>query len=563
MTRALRRRRGPVAPADRARGRRAIPPRRAAAALAVGLGLLVALPGGARAQDAAGTRPPERRAAGSEADAARDETTGARPPTPGRDAARRSNPSGAPGGTSEPDPRRAPRGETAGTSEPDPRRAPRGEAAGTSEPDPRRAPRGETAGTNEPTPRRAPRPGAAGTSGPDAAPATDAQGPGTAPPPGSTGAEDAPPPGAPTAPDAAVPADGGLGAAGDAGPSAARDAADAGVPDADAEAEAEAFAADGGVPAEAPDDAEGAERAAPRAAADDEEEWATLLGELLFERAERRAQQAEPRPPLPTEQREVAVRLVGCDAAAGTLGLDLPERRVSTVGLVLLVLLALVILWLLDRLRRPLPDRGLFPRLLGLTHLAVRLATVVMVLMIVSRLLPGWLRPALLLSVAAVAIALGFGAVWLVLPDVVGGLVLLTERRLQAGQWVVGDGFEGTVVQLGLRLTTLRAPDGTRLTVPNRHLVRSPVHASARRFHEVEVELIVPSDAPAGRVRRAIEDAVLCSPHVPSEPALALSRDPARPDRWHLRVRLLDVAFAPAFEGQILERVEDSLGREP
>jgi small-conductance mechanosensitive channel len=115
------------------------------------------------------------------------------------------------------------------------------------------------------------------------------------------------------------------------------------------------------------------------------------------------------------------------------------------------------------------------------------------------------------------------------------------------------------VEQIGLRLTTLRAPDGSKLTVPNRHLVRSPIHASDRRFHEVDVVLSLPADAPAERVRRAIEDAVLCSPYVPAEPSVALARDPARPDRWHLRARLLDVSFAPPFEGQLLERVEEAL----
>ena len=176
-----------------------------------------------------------------------------------------------------------------------------------------------------------------------------------------------------------------------------------------------------------------------------------------------------------------------------------------------------------------------------------------------SRLLPGWLRPALLLTVGAVAVAVGFGAAWLLLPDIVGGLVLLTERRLVAGQWIAGDSFAGTVEQVGLRLTTLRAPDGSRLTVPNRRLLRSPIRASARRYHEVEVSLRAPGRAPAARIRPAIEEAVLCSPFVPADPALVLARDPERPERWRLRARLLDPAFARRFEGQLLERVEDAL----
>src|SRR5690606_8525373 len=214
------------------------------------------------------------------------------------------------------------------------------------------------------------------------------------------------------------------------------------------------------------------------------------------------------------------------------LGIEPPP----SLGLLLLLLFTLAALWVIERARRPLPDRGLFPRALGVARIVLRFAVVLIALMLASRLLPAWLHPAVLLALAAAAIALGFGVVWLPLPDLFGGLVLLTEGRLKRGQWVSGEGFAGTVEQLGARVTLLRAADGALLSVPNRVLVKSPLRVSDRPWHEVDVELRAPAGMRAQRVRDAIRDAVVCSPYVPPDPGLVVVRDPREPDLWRLKV---------------------------
>ena len=291
--------------------------------------------------------------------------------------------------------------------------------------------------------------------------------------------------------------------------------------------------------------------------------WIGSVRDLLFDESDRASVEpaVEPATAEPSETEEtVAVRVVGCDARPGVLGLDFPERRISTGGLLALILLALFAVWLLDRVRRPLPEHGFIPRLLGLTLMIARLAAVVMITMVASRLLPIWLRPALLLSIAAVAIAVGSGAVWAVLPDVVGGVILITERRVRAGQWIRGGELEGTVLSVGPRLTTLRADSGSTLTVPNRHLVKAPVLATDRRWHEVDVELHVAEGETAATLRPAIRDAVLCSPFIPADPHLVIARDPEHPERWRVRARLLHARYAARFRGQLHERVEEAIG---
>src|SRR5690606_5304184 len=112
---------------------------------------------------------------------------------------------------------------------------------------------------------------------------------------------------------------------------------------------------------------------------------------------------------------------------------------------------------------------------------------------------------------------------------VVGGIILLTERRLRPGLHISGDGFSGAIDRVGPRLTVLRAQDGTTWAVPNRKLVGTHIRVSSRRWYEIEVELAAPPDVDAARVRRAIEEAVLSSPHIPPDPALRVARDPAQP----------------------------------
>ncbi len=256
---------------------------------------------------------------------------------------------------------------------------------------------------------------------------------------------------------------------------------------------------------------------------------------------------------------EVSVRVSGCDAGPALLGLTLPETVASTGQLLALLVLALLAIGASARLRRPLPERGVIPRALGTIHLFARIAAVALVLMIATRWLPGWLRPALLMTVAAAAIAIGFGVVWVVLPDVVSGVLLVTEARVRRGLWITGEGFEGTVERVGPRVTVLMDAEGHRLTVPNRKLVRSAIHAIDRRWPELQLSLRVPTSRPASQVRRAVEDAVLCSPHLPPDPRMSVARDAEDPQLWRIHVRLLEVTHREAFEGQLLERIEEAL----
>jgi small-conductance mechanosensitive channel len=71
-----------------------------------------------------------------------------------------------------------------------------------------------------------------------------------------------------------------------------------------------------------------------------------------------------------------------------------------------------------------------------------------------------------LAAVGSVAIAIGLGAQDLV-KNLIGGLVILTDRPYQLGDRVrIGDAY-GEIDHIGLRSTKLTTPDDTRVTIPN------------------------------------------------------------------------------------------------
>jgi len=361
-------------------------------------------------------------------------------------------------------------------------------------------------------------------------------------------------------------------------------APDAGAPDAGASQAAEPDRAETEpTPDPREPSAEGTARAASEPRRESESDVFSILSELMFERTERaeaearragrEARRANERlerreldrspqgtlAPPPEEEPDEATLVHLVDETGGIAGWSLPDPRIKTGGLIFLIAFAVFGIWLLQRLRAPLPDRGLLPRTLGVAHIVIRVTVVVMGIMLVSRLLPEWLRPALLLAMGAVALTVGAGAAVIMLPDIVGGLLLVTEGRIKAGLWIEGDGFRGAVVRIGPRLTILRVPNGTNLSIPNRRLVKSPIHAAERRWHLCEARLKVGLEQSAATIRGAIEETVLCSPFVPVEPALEVTRDPAHPTQWTVKARLLHVGFEDRFKGQLLERVEDAL----
>ncbi|MCT6888603.1 MAG: mechanosensitive ion channel family protein [Lactobacillus sp.] len=75
----------------------------------------------------------------------------------------------------------------------------------------------------------------------------------------------------------------------------------------------------------------------------------------------------------------------------------------------------------------------------------------------------------LLASAGIFSLALGMGAQGFV-SDLVNGFFILSEDQFDVGDTVQINGQTGTVIQLGLRTTRLKAADGSVIYIPNRNI---------------------------------------------------------------------------------------------
>ena len=124
-----------------------------------------------------------------------------------------------------------------------------------------------------------------------------------------------------------------------------------------------------------------------------------------------------------------------------------------------------------------------------------------------------------LLAGAGIAgLAIGFGAQALV-KDFISGLFILTEDQYGVGDLVdLGESVRGTVEELNLRVTRLRANDGTVWFVPNGEIRR--VGNVSIEWAQATVDVLLPFDADLAEVQRVIDDEIARFSSEQREPVL-------------------------------------------
>ena len=91
------------------------------------------------------------------------------------------------------------------------------------------------------------------------------------------------------------------------------------------------------------------------------------------------------------------------------------------------------------------------------------------------------------------------------LANIAAGVMLLWLRPIAIGEYIIGDGVAGIVVEIGLFGTRLRSPSGLYLFTPNLKLWNGAiVNHSREPRRRVEVSVTVPDDIDMGAARRAL-----------------------------------------------------------
>jgi small-conductance mechanosensitive channel len=121
---------------------------------------------------------------------------------------------------------------------------------------------------------------------------------------------------------------------------------------------------------------------------------------------------------------------------------------------------------------------------------------------------------------SALSVGIGFG-LQAIVQNFVSGLILLAERPVNVGDWVIVGDAEGDVRRINVRATEIRTGDRTTVLVPNSELITKVVRNRTRSNAEGLVKVLLPMPLTTDvDVTRALILEVLNSHH-------AILKDPA------------------------------------
>jgi small conductance mechanosensitive channel len=165
-----------------------------------------------------------------------------------------------------------------------------------------------------------------------------------------------------------------------------------------------------------------------------------------------------------------------------------------------------------------------------------------------------------LASSAIIALVIGFAA-QPTLANFVAGLLIAFIQPLRLGDTVEAGGATGTVEEIGLTYTVVRAPEGARFYVPNARLASDTIRNATLTSHEhlARVSVAVPLATDLDRVREVLVEEARAAPESVSdrEPTTTVTQLEAS----HAVVALDAWARTADAAGRLAERLRESVQR--
>lgn len=168
-----------------------------------------------------------------------------------------------------------------------------------------------------------------------------------------------------------------------------------------------------------------------------------------------------------------------------------------------------------------------------------------------------------ILSLVLLSIATATNYQWL--RNLMAGLAIAFEDRLNYGDTIRVGAYAGAVQQFGLRAIEIRGNDGRRHEIPNSKLVDESVSNLARGGDSVsKVSIQIPEEVSAERARRAGREAALvspfASPHREPEVFIEAAGDADEAPTLHVRGYVFNGTHRERYESDVTTRLFESLG---
>jgi small conductance mechanosensitive channel len=139
------------------------------------------------------------------------------------------------------------------------------------------------------------------------------------------------------------------------------------------------------------------------------------------------------------------------------------------------------------------------------------------------------------IGAAGLAVAL---ALQNTLSNIAAGIMLIWQRPIAIGEYVVGNGVAGVVVEIGLFGTRLRSTSGLYIFVPNQTLWSGAITNHSREARRrIDVNVTVPDSINVAAARKAMLKIATSDKRVQVDPAPAVHVDSFAGDKIILQMR--------------------------
>jgi MscS family membrane protein len=170
-------------------------------------------------------------------------------------------------------------------------------------------------------------------------------------------------------------------------------------------------------------------------------------------------------------------------------------------------------------------------------------------------------KEAFLAALTSAALAIGLGLQDLI-KNLIGGLVIVTDRPYQIGDRVkVGDAY-GEVVQIGLRSTKILTPDGTLATVPNSEVLTKLTFNASGGVAEsmISADVSLPHGADPDQLIRIGREVAVSCPYTHLGRRIEVELDDKGPGgrfmRLSIRAHVYDHRFETAMQTDMMRRAK-------